>query len=327
MSILLSVKHDQFKVDGVFRISRGARTESHVVTATVKCGDHHGWGECVPYPRYGESVESVMDEIMAVAPDLKNGAGRQEIQTLMSAGAARNAVDCALWDLEAKETNKRVWQLLNLPAPEAITTAYTISLDDVAVMRQKALDNAHRPLLKLKLAGPEDLARVKAVREGAPMARLIVDANEGWSEKDYTNIMDQLVPLNVEAIEQPMPAGDDEALRQLPRPIPLIADESCHARDSLKDIIGKYDMINIKLDKTGGLTEALLLKEAAEGAGLDIMVGCMVGSSLAMAPAMVVAHDAQIADLDGPLLLAEDRDHPLDFNVSSMSLPNKGLWG
>lgn len=327
MSILLSAKHDQFKVDGVFRISRGARTESNVVTVSVKRGDHSGWGECVPYPRYGESVESVIDEIMAVEADLKNGAGREDIQTLMAAGAARNAVDCALWDLEAKEANKRVWQLLGVPAPDDITTAYTISLDDVAVMRQKALDNAHRPLLKLKLAGPEDLARVKAVREGAPTARIIVDANEGWTENDYANIMDQLVPLNVEAIEQPMPAGDDEALRHLPRPIPLIADESCHARDSLKDIIGKYDMINIKLDKTGGLTEALLLKEAALEKGLAIMVGCMVGSSLAMAPAMVVAQDAQIADLDGPLLLAEDRDYPLQFDISSMSLPNPSLWG
>lgn len=327
MSLKLTATADSFKIDGVFRISRGARTETHVVTVAISDGTHTGYGECVPYPRYGESVESVIEQIMSVEDALASGASRADVQSLIKPGAARNAVDCALWDLAAKQAGKRVWELLDLPAPEGIVTAYTISLDEPEVMHQKALKNAHRPLLKLKLAGPDDLARVQAVRDGAPNARIIVDANEGWTAENYADIVEKLVPLNVEAIEQPMPAGDDEALRSLPHPIPLIADESCHDRESLDHIVGKYDMINIKLDKTGGLTEALLLKKAAINAGLNIMVGCMIGSSLAMAPAMVVAYDAQIADLDGPLLLAEDRDCPLEFNDSVMSLPNPKLWG
>ncbi len=327
MMLKLTVTPESFKTDGVFRISRGSRTESKVVSVTLDDGTHQGRGECVPYPRYGESSEGVVADIEAMRTALAEGLTREQLQVAMPAGAARNALDCAFWDLEAKRSGKRVWELLGLPSPQGVITAYTISLDEPDVMREKARLNASRPLLKLKLAGPEDLLRVQAVREGAPEADLMVDANEGWDVASLTRIVPELQKLGVVAIEQPLPASDDEALAGVDLPIPLIADESCHASDSYAGFKDRYDMINIKLDKTGGLSEALKLKKMAETDGKKIMIGCMVGSSLAMAPAMVLAKGAAIVDLDGPLLLAEDRQTPIVYTGSVMSLPPRELWG
>ena len=325
--LALTVTPESFKTVGIFRISRGSRTETKVVSVTLDDGQYRGSGECVPYPRYGESSEGVIADIEAMSDQLQGGLTRQGLQEALPAGAARNALDCAFWDLEAKRAGKRVWELLDLSSPEGIVTAYTLSLDEPDVMREKARENATRPLLKLKLAGPEDLMRVQAVRDGAPDADLMVDANEGWDIAAFEAIVPELQKLGVVAIEQPLPAADDAALAGIKCPIPLIADESCHTSDSYDDFKDRYDMINIKLDKTGGLTEALKLKKMAENDGKKVMIGCMVGSSLAMAPAMVLAKGAAIVDLDGPLLLAEDRPTPITYNGSMMSEPPRELWG
>jgi len=249
----------------------------------------------------------------------------------MAPGAARNAVDCALWDLRAKLSAKRVWELAGLAEPGPLLTAYSLSLDTPEKMRAKAAQNAHRPLLKVKLGGPEDgggdLERIRAVRAGAPKATIIVDANEGWTPESYAELAPELLALGVAMVEQPLPAWDDGALADMARPLPVCADEACHDTASLRGLAGKYDMINIKLDKTGGLTEALRLKAEAERMGFDVMVGCMLASSLAMAPAILVAQGADIVDLDGPLLLAADRDHPLKYDADGVHPPTPELWG
>jgi L-Ala-D/L-Glu epimerase / N-acetyl-D-glutamate racemase len=319
----ITVTRDVFRLAQVFTISRGSRTEAQVLTVRIAREGVTGWGECVPYARYGETLESVSAQIAG----LPDGVGRDELQGLLPAGAARNAVDCALWDLEAKRTGKRAWDLAGLPAPGPEITAYTLSLDTPGAMQAQAAKNAHRPLLKIKLGTPDDMPRLEAVRTGAPGARIIVDANEGWSAEVYADLAPHLVRLGVELVEQPLPAGADEALIGMDRPLPVCADESCHDRASLPGLAGKYDMVNIKLDKTGGLTEALTLREAALAAGYGIMVGCMVGSSLAMAPAILVAQGAAVTDLDGPLLLAEDRDMPLEFDDAGIHPPAAALWG
>jgi len=323
MSLTLDVKAERFPLAQVFRISRGAKTHSEVLTVTVSDGTHRGWGECVPYARYGESLESVAADIRALPADLT----RDSLQSLLPAGAARNAVDCALWDLEAKQTGRRVWQLAGLPEPRPERVTYTLSLDTPEVMRAEAAKHAHRPILKIKLGTPDDMPRLEAVRAGAPKSEIIVDANEGWSAEIYADLAPHLVRLGVTLVEQPLPAGEDEALIGLPRPVALCADESCHDRASLPALKGKYDVINIKLDKTGGLTEALALRDAARAAGYDIMLGCMVGTSLAMAPAVLVAQGARVTDLDGPLLLAEDRATPLTFDAAGIHPPQPALWG
>lgn len=327
MAVELNVSRKSWPIAGSFTISRGTKTSADVVVVELIEDGHVGRGECVPYARYDESLDSVSAQILALKGDIEQGLDRISLQTAMPAGAARNALDCAFWDLEAKQAGKRVWELLGLSKLDTLTTAYTLSLDSPEVMGQKAREAAHLPLLKLKLAGPDDLDRVAAVRQGAPKSRIIVDANEGWTAAVYQDLAPKLVDLGVEMIEQPLPAGEDEALRDIARPVPVCADESCHGLSSLSDIEGKYDMINIKLDKTGGLTEALLLKEAAEKAGLGIMVGCMLAPSLAMAPAMVVAQGASVVDLDGPLLLAEDYENAIEFNKGIMSPPSARLWG
>ena len=242
-------------------------------------------------------------------------------------GAARNAVDCALWDLEAKRSGTPVWALAGLAAPGPEVTAYTLSLADPDTMRAEAAKHAHRPLLKIKLGGEGDMARLEAVREGAPASRIVIDANEGWSAEEYAALAPALLRLGVEMVEQPLPAGADDALADMARPLPVCADESCHDRASLPSLAGKYDMVNIKLDKTGGLTEALALRDAARAAGFTVMVGCMVGSSLAMAPALLVAQGAAITDLDGPLLLAQDRAHPMQFDEAGIHPAAPELWG
>jgi L-alanine-DL-glutamate epimerase-like enolase superfamily enzyme len=269
-----------------------------------------------------------MTEIETLRGDLVAGhIDRQNLLERLPAGAARNALDCALWDLEAKRAGKPVHVLAGLAAPEPLTTAYTLSLAEPDVMRRKAAENAGRPLLKLKLGGEGDIARLEAVRQGAPAATIIVDANEGWTTDLYAEIAPHLLKLGVAMVEQPLPAGKDEALAEIERPLPVCADESCHDRASLPGLRGRYDMVNIKLDKTGGLTEALALRQDAIEAGFKVMVGCMVGTSLAMAPAFLVGQDAEIVDLDGPLLLAEDRDPPIRFEGSRMLPPDPALWG
>ncbi|EDZ46698.1 mandelate racemase/muconate lactonizing enzyme family protein [Rhodobacterales bacterium Y4I] len=319
----ITVTPDVFKLAQVFTISRGSRTEAKVLTVRVEKDGVTGWGECVPYARYNETLESVTAEIEGLPADFT----REELQSLLPAGAARNAVDCALWDLEAKQAGKRVWELAGLPEPGPEITAYTLSLDTPEKMQAQAAENAHRPLLKIKLGTPDDMPRLEAVRAGAPEAKIIIDANEGWSAEVYAELAPHLLRLGVELVEQPLPAGEDEALIGMARPVPVCADESCHDRESLPGLKGKYDVVNIKLDKTGGLTEALKLREAALAEGYQVMVGCMVGSSLAMAPATLVAQGAAVTDLDGPLLLAEDREEPLTFDAEGVHPPKAALWG
>ena len=319
----ITVTQDVFKLAQVFTISRGSRTEAKVLTVKGEQGGFTGWGECVPYARYDETLESVTAEIEGLPADFT----RDELQSLLPAGAARNAVDCALWDLEAKQAGKRVWELAGLPEPKPEITAYTLSLDAPEKMQEQAAKNAFRPLLKIKLGTPDDMPRLEAVRAGAPDAKIIIDANEGWSAAVYADLAPHLVRLGVELVEQPLPAGEDDALIGMDRPVPVCADESCHDRTSLPKLKGKYDVVNIKLDKTGGLTEALKLRDEALAEGYDVMVGCMVGSSLAMAPATLVAQGAAVTDLDGPLLLAEDRDEPLHFDDAGAHPPKAALWG
>ncbi|MGE0719310.1 MAG: N-acetyl-D-Glu racemase DgcA [Alphaproteobacteria bacterium] len=324
----LSIRRERFRLAQVFTISRGSRTHAEVVMAEIADGPHVGRGECVPYSRYGESVESVIAQIEGVGPAVADGADRKAIQSLLPAGAARNSVDCAFWDLEAKRAGKPAWQLAGLAkAPGPLTTAYTLSLDTPENMGKAAAANAHRPLLKIKLTGDGDMPRVEAVRSNAPSSRLIVDANEGWSEAHFAEYAARLAGLGVAMIEQPLHADRDGPLARLPRPIPVCADEACHDRHSLPGLVGKYDLVNIKLDKTGGLTEALALAEAARAAGYGIMVGCMIGTSLAMAPAVLVAQGAEYVDLDAPLLLAEDRADPLRYDGSILQPPTSALWG
>ncbi|MEL7214153.1 MAG: N-acetyl-D-Glu racemase DgcA [Pseudomonadota bacterium] len=316
---MISVSKDVFPLEQVFTISRGSRTEAQVLT--VRAGQ--GWGECVPYARYGETLESVTAQIEALPADVT----RASLQELLPPGAARNAVDCALWDHEAKSAGKRVWDLIGVPKPGPEITAYTLSLDTPEKMQAQAAQNAHRPLLKIKLGTPDDMPRLEAVRAGAPSARIIVDANEGWTAEVYSDLAPHLVRLGVELVEQPLPAGDDDMLSEIARPLSVCADESCHDRASLIGMKGKYDLVNIKLDKTGGLTEALLLKKEALAQGYGVMVGCMVGSSLAMAPATLLAQGVAFTDLDGPLLLAEDRDNALQFDDAGVHPPVAALWG
>lgn len=317
----VTVAREVFRLAQAFTISRGSRTEAHVLTATVSDGAHMGRGECVPYARYGETLDSVAAQI--------EGAYVTERAALydLPAGAARNALDCALWDLEATRTGKRVWELAGLERPGPEITAYTLSLDTPQAMQAQAVKNAHRPLLKIKLGTPDDMARLEAVRAGAPKSTIIVDANEGWSAEIYSDLAPHLLRLGVALVEQPLPADDDEALLGIERPVPVCADESCHDRSSLAALKGKYDVVNIKLDKAGGLSEALKLRRAALDQGYRVMVGCMVGSSLAMAPATLVAQGAMVTDLDGPLLLAEDRDTPLTFDNKGVHPPAPALWG
>ena len=320
---MIEVARDVFRLAQVFTISRGSRTEANVLTVRVTRAGVTGWGECVPYARYDETLESVEAQIRS----LPDGIDRASLQEALPAGAARNAMDCALWDLEAKQAGCRVWELAGLTAPMPEVTAYTLSLDTPEAMQAQAAKNAFRPLLKIKLGTPDDMPRLEAVRAGAPGARIIVDANEGWSTKVYAVLAPHLLRLGVALVEQPLPAGEDDALLGVKRLVPLCADESCHDRASLSKLKGKYDMANIKLDKTGGLTEALALRDAARAEGYDVMVGCMVGSSLAMAPAVLVAQGAAITDLDGPLLLAEDRAHGLRFDEAGVHPSEASLWG
>ena len=323
----LCVRAETWPLAASFTISRGRRTEARVVVAEISAGGVTGRGECVPYAHYGESVEGVVAGIEALAGKIANGLDRLALQDALAPGAARNALDCALWDFEAKRGGRPVWRLAGLAAPAPLITAYTLSLDSAQAMGEVAAANASRPLLKLKLGGEGVVERVAAVRAAAPDSRIIVDANEAWTMDLLTRAAPELARLGVEMIEQPLPAREDGALAGFDSPVPLCADESCHDTATLAGLDQRYDIINIKLDKTGGLTEALALADAARAAGLGIMVGCMIGTSLAMAPATLVAARAAFVDLDGPLLLARDHEPGIAFEGSVMRPPPPALWG
>jgi L-Ala-D/L-Glu epimerase / N-acetyl-D-glutamate racemase len=324
----LSVRTERWPIAGAFTISRGAKTEAVVVVAELADGAHVGRGECVPYARYSETVDGVAAAIAALAPKIAQGLDRAGLRSVMPPGAARNAIDCAFWDLEAKRAGRPVHELAGLAAPKPLTTAYTISLGTPEAMAQSAAKASGRALLKVKLGGgADDRARILAVRNAAPRSELIVDANEGWTPADLAANLAACAEAGVTLVEQPLPAGRDDALAGLARPIPVCADESVHATASLKALAGKYDAVNIKLDKTGGLTEALAMAAEAERLGFAIMAGCMVATSLAMAPAVLVAQRARVVDLDGPLLLARDRPDGLRYEASLVHPPTAALWG
>jgi len=325
---LLTVRRENWPIRGSFNIARGSKTAAEVVVAQIEHEGVIGRGECVPYTRYGETIDSVVDQTESLAQQIAQGLTRIQLQSALPSGAARNALDCAMWDLEAKLTGVPVWRRAGLPPPVSAVTAYTISLSDPEKMAQDAAEAAPRhPLLKLKLGGDRDLDRVEAIRQAAPHVRLIADANEAWSLAHISEFGPAFVELGVELIEQPLPAGEDRALASVECPVPLCADESCHDTASLGSITDKYRFVNVKLDKTGGLTEALSLINACQQGNLGIMVGCMVATSLAMAPATLLNPYATYVDLDGPLLLAEDRKPGLNINNSRVSPPRSELWG
>lgn len=329
MPATLMTRIERWPVAGSFTIARGAVTEVVTVVAELVDGPFRGRGECRPYPRYGETPEGVKAEIDALAGDIAAGLDRLALQSRLHAGAARNALDCAFWDLEAKRAGTTVAALAGLPEPKPLVTAYTLSLGAPEEMREAAAKTASRPLLKVKLGGTDgrDPERIAAVREAAPGVELIVDANEGWTGAALEENLAACAAAGVTLVEQPLPSGDDEILARIARPIAVCADESAHDRASLPKLLGRYDAVNLKLDKTGGLTEGLAFAKEAEAAGLTLMVGCMLASSLAMAPAVLLAQSAAVVDLDGPLLLARDREHGFVYDGSVMSPPSPMLWG
>ena len=322
----LHIAVERFPIAGRFVISRGAKTEAVVVVATLVEGGFRGRGECVPYARYGESLESVVAQIESLRQTIEAGLGREDLQTILPPGAARNALDCALWDLEAKASGVPVFRQAGLAPPAPVTTAYTLSLDTPEAMAAAA-KAAARPLLKLKLGGDGDAERLAAVRAAAPHAQLIVDANEAWSPAHLAGHFAACAAQGVALIEQPLPAGADTILAEIAHPVPLCADESLHDRGDLAALRGCYEAINIKLDKAGGLTEALALAADAERLGFQCMIGCMVASSLAMAPALLLAGRADYVDLDGPLLLAQDRPDGVHYDGARVYPPTPALWG
>ena len=323
----LSVQIERWPIAGAFAISRGAKTEAAVVVAQLHDGRHRGRGECVPYGRYGETLEGVAAEITAIGAQIARGLDRAGLQAAMGPGAARNALDCAFWDLDAKQSGRPVHELAGLPPPQPLLTAYTISLAAPREMAAAAEKVAGRALLKVKLGGPGDPARIAAVRRAAPRCELIVDANEGWTPDNLRENLAACADAGVTLLEQPLPADRDDALADIARPLLVCADESVHASASLSGLARKYDAVNIKLDKAGGLTEALAMARQAEQLGFALMVGCMVATSLAMAPAMLVAQRARIVDLDGALLLARDRPHGLRYQGSRVHPGTSALWG
>jgi len=327
MNQLVSIEAESFEIAGGFKISRETRTHAKVVVVTITDGPATGRGECVPYPRYGESLETVQTQIEEVTPLLKAGLSREALLDAMPAGAARNAVDCALWDLEAKRAGKSASELAGLDGLHPVTTAFTISVDTPETMAQKTAVAAHRPLLKVKLAGPGDDERIRAVRAAAPDAKLIVDANEAWDESCFDSNMAACAEVGVELIEQPLPSKSDDMLRSFRSPITICADESLSPGIGLDSLRDRYGAVNIKLDKAGGLTEALRLLEAARQADFKVMIGCMLGTSLAMAPAVLIGQSADYVDLDGPLLLSQDRSPGLRFDDSTLYPPDPALWG
>ncbi len=322
----IEARQETWPLKETFRISRGSRTEARVIVATITDGAYTGRGEGAPIRRYEQTCESVLAQIDSIKRE--TNLTLQTLQNLLPPGAARNALDCALWDLEAKHTGKRVWELANIPIASAVETSFTISLNTPEKMGHAADAHSTAPILKLKLGGDDlDLARVEAVHLAAPNTRLLIDANESWSPEHYGNVAPKLKTLGVELIEQPFPANADEVLEKLDHPVAICADESCHTTTDLPRLKNRYEAINVKLDKTGGLTEALRLCEEARDSGFKLLIGCMVGTSLGMAPARILASNADFTDLDGPLLLARDREHGLLYDHGKISLPSRELWG
>jgi L-alanine-DL-glutamate epimerase-like enolase superfamily enzyme len=327
LPLSLSVRTERWPIAGSFSISRGAKTEAQVVVAELNDGRHRGYGECVPYARYGETVQGVIDALRKAGDKLAFGLDRKALQQAMPAGAARNALDCAFWDLEAKRAGKPAYELAGLAAPKPLTTAYTISLGTPETMAAAARNAASRKLLKIKLGAAGDRDRIFAVRKAAPSSELIVDANEGWTIETLIPNLTACADAGITLVEQPLPADADAPLGSITRSVPICADESVHDRASLAKLAGRYDAVNIKLDKAGGLTEALAMAVEAERLGFRVMVGSMVATSLAMAPAMLVAQRARVVDLDGPLLLAKDRPDGLRYDGSLVYPPTPALWG
>jgi L-Ala-D/L-Glu epimerase / N-acetyl-D-glutamate racemase len=327
LPISLAVRIEHWPIAGSFTISRGAKTQAAVVVAELSDGHHRGRGECVPYARYGETVDGVAETITALADEIARGLDRSALQKAMRPGAARNALDCAFWDLSAKRAGKPVHELVGLPPPKPLVTAYTISLAEPDVMAQQAAKAAGRTLLKVKLGSADDRARIMAVRQAAPQAELIVDANEGWTADNLAGNLAACAQAGVTLVEQPLPADADDVLAHIARPLPVCADESVHARTSLPGLVGKYDAVNIKLDKTGGLTGALAMVKDAERLGFALMAGCMVATSLAIAPAILIGQRARVVDLDGALLLARDRPDGLRYEESLVHPATPALWG
>ena len=323
----LAARIERWPIAGSFTISRGAKTEAVTVVAELSQGGHVGRGECVPYPRYGETPEATLAAVLSLREAVGRGLDRAALLAAMPACAARNALDCAMLDLEAKSSGRRAWDLLGRPAPRPCTTAYTISLASPKAMAAATAKASHRPLLKIKLGGDGDGRRIAAVRKSAPESELIVDANEAWTPRNLERNLAACADVGVTLVEQPLPAGQDEVLARIRRPLAVCADESVHDRASLAGLRERYDAVNIKLDKTGGLTEALAMAEAAHAQGFEIMIGCMVATSLAMAPAMLLASQARFVDLDGPLLLARDREGGLRYDGSLIYPPDAALWG
>ncbi|WP_075289228.1 N-acetyl-D-Glu racemase DgcA [Pararhizobium arenae] len=327
MSRKVSIAVEHFPIAGTFTISRGSKTEASVVTCRITEDGASGIGECVPYARYGETIESVVAQIESASADIQAGMGREELNRRMPAGAARNAMDCALWDLEAKKSGATVASRVCAKPPKPLTTAYTISLGEPAAMAAQAAIWSHRTLLKVKVGTPDDRSRIRAVRAAAPASDIILDANEGWTPRTLEMHFDVCVEAGIALIEQPLPSDDDAALASIARPVKICADESVHKTEDLAALVYRYDAVNIKLDKTGGLTEGLRMRAAAQALDLQVMIGCMVGTSLGMAPAVLLAQGADFVDLDGPLLLAKDRHHGLHYDGSLVYPPTTGLWG
>jgi len=318
---------ERYPIDGQFRISRNSKTEAEVVVCRISSDERSGYGECVPYPRYGETTESVLDAINNAAKQLDGDIGHDRLQEALPPGAARNALDCALWDLQAKISGRHVHSLVCRLPPRPVETAFTVSLDTPDAMANVARGVSSRPVLKIKLGGKDDVAIMHAVAAAAPRSRIIADANEAWTPDTLPELMREAARVRIALIEQPLPAGKDELLAEIPHPIPICADESAHIVDDLEALRDRYDTVNIKLDKTGGLTEAVRMRERARELGFGVMVGCMVGTSLSMAPAVLLAQDADYIDLDGPLLLARDRMPALSYSGNMVSPPRAELWG
>ncbi|GFO83454.1 MAG: dipeptide epimerase [Methyloceanibacter sp.] len=323
----LSVTAQRWPIRGQFTIARGSKSEAAVVVAEIGDGTSAGRGECVPYARYGESVEGVTAAIESLRPAIEKGLDRSRLAALLPPGAARNALDCALWDLECKQAGRAVHDLAGLPPLHGVATAFTISLGTPEVMAEQARDASAHPLLKLKLGGDGDAERLRAVRDAVPSARLIADANEAWRPDQVERLLAAAFACGIELVEQPLPAGEDGMLANVAHAVPICADESAHDTASLDEIAGLYDAVNVKLDKTGGLTEALAMMDKARARGLKTMVGSMVATSLAMAPAMLLAQTADWVDLDGPLLLARDRENGLVYGDGKVYPPSPALWG
>lgn len=326
-STSLRAEIESFPIAGRFTISRGSKTEARVIRVELEQDGVTGQGECVPYARYGETLEATLETILSLAPQLAAGLDRTGLQSVLPPGAARNAIDCAFWDLEAKRARTDVATLANILPRARIETAYTISLDTPEAMAEAAARHAHMPLLKLKLGAPGDADRLAAIRAAVPNTRLVVDANEGWQPNELENLLRAAHNARVELVEQPLPAGNDALLAEIEHTVPICADESAHALAGLDQLVGRYDAVNVKLDKTGGLTEALAVAQRAKELNLSIMVGCMVSTSLSMAPASLLAPFASWVDLDGPLLLAADRPGGLAYTDGAIDPSVSRLWG